>query len=79
MLVFVVSQCFVGSCDQTSKADQLPRSYGGTVDFDILGETWSREATWRDPQGLPIEVRSILEVFEGFRVPVFLTHGSKKP
>lgn len=24
-------------------ADQLPRDYGGTVDFDMLGETWSRE------------------------------------
>ncbi|CAK9116884.1 unnamed protein product [Durusdinium trenchii] len=24
-------------------ADQLPITYGGTVDFDILGETWSRE------------------------------------
>ena len=26
------------------EADQLPRYYGGTVDFDMLGETWSREA-----------------------------------
>ncbi|CAJ1441599.1 unnamed protein product [Effrenium voratum] len=24
-------------------ADQLPRNYGGSVDFDILGTTWSRE------------------------------------
>eukprot|EP00434_Breviolum_minutum_P032859 symbB.v1.2.029062.t1/scaffold3144.1/size62492/2 len=24
-------------------ADQLPRDYGGTVDIDILGETWTRE------------------------------------
>eukprot|EP00439_Symbiodinium_sp_Y106_P029394 s5626_g3.t1 len=24
-------------------ADQLPRDYGGTVDFDILGNTWSEE------------------------------------
>ncbi|CAE7733038.1 SEC14 [Symbiodinium microadriaticum] len=24
-------------------ADQLPRDYGGTVDFDILGDTWSEQ------------------------------------
>mmetsp|Transcript_11438 Transcript_11438/g.27438 ORF Transcript_11438/g.27438 Transcript_11438/m.27438 type:complete len:374 (+) Transcript_11438:49-1170(+) len=24
-------------------ADQLPRDYGGTVDFDILGETWGEQ------------------------------------
>ncbi|CAE7225217.1 unnamed protein product [Symbiodinium natans] len=24
-------------------ADQLPRDYGGTVDFDLLGSTWSEE------------------------------------
>ncbi|CAE7447993.1 unnamed protein product [Symbiodinium pilosum] len=24
-------------------ADQLPRDYGGTVDFDILGTAWSEE------------------------------------
>ena len=27
-----------------TKADQLPRDYGGTVDFDILGTAWSEEA-----------------------------------
>ena len=26
------------------KADQLPRNYGGSVDFDILGSKWSQQA-----------------------------------
>ena len=30
------------------QADQLPRDFGGTVDIDILGETWTREV----PRGL---------------------------
>ena len=29
------------------QADQLPRDYGGTVDFDILGDTWSEQAVTR--------------------------------
>ena len=39
----VLGRNFQSTLLEHIEADQLPKSYGGTVDFDILGETWSRE------------------------------------